>query len=529
MKSLRDSGSRIPFYPFLLGVYSVLFLWQENFTQVPAFALPRSLLFATCVSATVYLAGWLLVRNLRRSSALTGLFLLLFFFYGHFYNLVQTSSIQAFAGVQHRHVLLLWGALFVFGATLILRGKSDMLALTWICNQGSVFLLAISLGTLGALAVGQSSAPKQTPTAEPTGKTIETPDRDVYYILVDSYPREDWLKEYVDLDNHEFVSGLEGLGFVVPDCTQANYDNTVFSMTATLNLNYLDRLGFSYAEMAASPGENGYKAMLTPTLHDNSVMRLFRDAGYKILTFETPYPFVDFRESDVVYDEEANTNILDKLESLTLQYWLMRTSLMMPIVERLQPRPELLDRLPSIVLQLVDPRDGQNATRKYKQYLQNVFALQSLEAIPQLPGKKFIYAHLLLTYPPFTFNPDGSYAVGSSSFEQAFRDQIAFANRRLSQVVETIVSQSRQAPVIVIQGDHAVFYGDAPRFRILNAYFLPGVEKDQLSPSMTPVNTFRLIFSTYLGLDYPLLNDQSILIDRSVQDGYRMMPGGCAH
>ena len=58
-------------------------------------------------------------------------------------------------------------------------------------------------------------------------------------------------------------------------------------------------------------------------------------------------------------------------------------------------------------------------------------------------------------------------------------------------------------------GDHAPWMQTgAGKFKILNAYYLPG-HNDLLYPTISPVNTFRLILDTYLGADYPLLNDTS--------------------
>ncbi len=45
--------------------------------------------------------------------------------------------------------------------------------------------------------------------------------------------------------------------------------------------------------------------------------------------------------------------------------------------------------------------------------------------------------------------------------------------------------------------------------RILNAYYLPGVDKDILYPSITPVNSFRLIFNLYFDTNFELLPDEN--------------------
>ena len=45
------------------------------------------------------------------------------------------------------------------------------------------------------------------------------------------------------------------------------------------------------------------------------------------------------------------------------------------------------------------------------------------------------------------------------------------------------------------------------RMRILNAYYLPDGGEEVLYPSISPVNTFRLILNYYFGTSYPLLDD----------------------
>lgn len=47
---------------------------------------------------------------------------------------------------------------------------------------------------------------------------------------------------------------------------------------------------------------------------------------------------------------------------------------------------------------------------------------------------------------------------------------------------------------------------------IFNAYHLPHVNPRQyLYPSLTPVNTFRIIFNAYFGTSYRLLEDASYI------------------
>jgi hypothetical protein len=45
---------------------------------------------------------------------------------------------------------------------------------------------------------------------------------------------------------------------------------------------------------------------------------------------------------------------------------------------------------------------------------------------------------------------------------------------------------------------------------ILNAYYLPGVDSSVLYPTISPVNSFRVVFNTYFGTNLPLLPDRTL-------------------
>jgi hypothetical protein len=86
---------------------------------------------------------------------------------------------------------------------------------------------------------------------------------------------------------------------------------------------------------------------------------------------------------------------------------------------------------------------------------------------------------------------------------------VTYINRRMLEAVDTILSNSGTPPIIVIQGDHGPWLQTREkRFWILNAYYLPD-RNDELYPSISPVNTFRLVFNSYFGGQYEMLEDVS--------------------
>jgi len=69
---------------------------------------------------------------------------------------------------------------------------------------------------------------------------------------------------------------------------------------------------------------------------------------------------------------------------------------------------------------------------------------------------------------------------------------------------------------VIIQADHVpiircrvMMLTTNEVMRILNAYRFPGDNKSTLYPTITPVNSFRVLFNDYFGAGLPLLKDQS--------------------
>lgn len=94
-------------------------------------------------------------------------------------------------------------------------------------------------------------------------------------------------------------------------------------------------------------------------------------------------------------------------------------------------------------------------------------------------------------------------------YAEGYTNQVTYINKRVEEAIYTIINGSKIPPVIIIQGDHGPWMqSDNKRFWILNAYYLPGYI-DQLYPTISPVNSFRIVLNDFLGTDYPMLADKS--------------------
>ena len=87
-----------------------------------------------------------------------------------------------------------------------------------------------------------------------------------------------------------------------------------------------------------------------------------------------------------------------------------------------------------------------------------------------------------------------------------------FIDSHIVPVVQAIIEKSDVPPVIIIMGDHGPS-GDhvtpAMRMANLNAYYVKETARKDLYESITPVNSFRVVFNNYFGMDMPLLEDIS--------------------
>jgi hypothetical protein len=107
---------------------------------------------------------------------------------------------------------------------------------------------------------------------------------DVYYIILDAYGREDVLRSAAGYDNSTFLNALRQRGFYVADCSQSNYAYTEFSLTSSLNYNYVENLGHSERRAL---------------LRQSAIRSFFEANGYRIVAFPTGWPFTEWRDADL--------------------------------------------------------------------------------------------------------------------------------------------------------------------------------------------------------------------------------------
>jgi hypothetical protein len=479
--------SNTPWYWAAFAAYPILALLATNISQVRYTAGIRPLVLSVLVAGLFFLFFRLVYRDWQRAAFATLAVTVLFFTYGQVYSLLFEKKIPYLAAWLGSNWIILAALALIFAG----RKKVNFQGAALVLNVISLGLCLYSLYQVvseipPAPEAGKPSAPNAPVQAlHPVGDTLP----DIYYFILDSYGRSDLLKSRLDYDNSAFIAYLQDEGFYVAPCSQSNYPRTDISLGSSLNLDYLQDLNDKYTST------NKDRAQLWQSILHNTVQAELKSAGYKTVAFATGFAFTEVTSADYYISPSPVWTPLTEFEILVL---------------RTTPLRHLQD---AGIVNLED-LDGQ----RYRE--RTLLALGSLGKVARMTGPKFVFVHMVIPHPPFVFAPDGSPIdpaqflnedglYPQDKYYSGYRSQAAFISSQMEKVVSTILSESSTPPVIVIQGDHAPWLQTgSDQFKILNAYYLPG-HSDLLYPSISPVNTFRLILDAYLGADYPLLEDIS--------------------
>ena len=491
-----------PIHPYLLAAYVPLAMYALNSNEVSADTVVRPLIAALALGAALHLSGWVFFRHWQRAGLAATLVLFLFAAYGHLYDAFKaSSSLNPYA--RHRFFIPVFAILLVFGLAVLFWKKLRPRELTIILNLYMAFLLAFPIiqTTIGAITATRSAKEiTQFPLSIESASKPPVHLPSVYFIVMDTYMRSDTLMRELQMDNSGFVSDLERLGFYVPTCSRANYDETQSALTATLNMDYLDHL-------RADLAEQGQEYNVTTLIKHSRVRQQLESLGYQTIAFDSGY------EWSRIYDAGSYLALgKDGIATQSLnpfELMLVKSTALRLLTDYLIDFEQSAFQLPSSQF-----NDHINLER---------YILTSLPRLASQPGPDFVFAHLLIPHWPYIFLPDGSirddpiYATENLTDAQraiGYRDSVQFLNGQIVNIVEKILKDSPTPPVILLMGDHGLI-GDT-RLENFSAIYLPGGSQNGLYAGISEINYFRAVFNTVFGTNYPLLPDNS----------YRLRKGG---
>lgn len=342
-----------------------------------------------------------------------------------------------------------------------------------------------------------------------TNAQTETPN--IYYLIFDGHVGHEFLTS-LGYDNSGFVDALKKRGFFVGKKSVSNYVLTRLSLRSSLNCSYL-------VPFRNKPDEWRGSQSLVDALKNNYVFRFLKKLDYTTIQCSaTSNVKLKIGPSDL--------DLLFDIKQVSPPWYANRIFL------------ELLSNTP--VLDVVSLFTGQRSKVDIGNILHRRCQLLALDAIKETASYEepiVLFAHIMVPHLPFVFDENGDYPSYHENFvwtapqvliekyQKAiglYLAQMEYIDKRILEIIDFLQKNSKTPPVIILQGDHGVRYHinflkdqtispETAResFSILNAYCLPGYDHSNLPDSITPVNTFRIIFNQYFGTEHELLPDRS--------------------
>ncbi len=484
----------------------------------------------------------LLLRRIYRSwlkGGILGLILsLLFFSYGHVYTVIEDFTIAGFNLGRHRYLMLLCIGLIIC-AVLILRRRETQ-QLQRITNFFNVFgLVAIlfpifSLVTFGIRYQNVESPSLSNRETSDLHFVMEGELPDIYYIILDSYGREDILKDLYGIDNSSFTEALRQRGFYVADQSISNHVATAFSLASSMNMDYVQDLGIELP-----PGT--YPGPLVDPIRNSIVRAELESLGYAIVALTSGWATTTIIDADYflspdMLESESGYKYgdlwLNDFETL-----LIGTTVLIVPLDYIE-HEGISDNLRGLA-----NFSGWEGQRQIV-----LAAFEHLQAVPSISGPKFTFAHIISPHRPYLFGPNGERIVQSgpktlddvgSQFEPKeevsyYADQMQYINKLTLETIDSILANSARKPVIILQSDTGPAFDmnwDEPdsvnletKVAILAAFYFPDGYDRPLYPEISPVNIFRILFNCYFDGDYEMLVDRTYYTNHHSKTGYEFTP-----
>ena len=477
------------FHPFLFAVMPVFLFVSLNLSEIVL----QDVAFPLLITITAAITSWfllnLLLKNRMQSGLLVSLGLVLFFTYGHFYNILYTAlSAQIPLNI---YLLIAFFLIFVAGIFIIFKTKKHYKEFTTIANGIASIIILIAVFNISAYALEYNNSVISNDQMNYGASAIDyTPN--VYYIILDSYAGSTVLKKTYGFDNSDFTSELIARGFHVSKNSYSNYQNTFLSLASSLNMEYLtisDDLGIGSHD----------RRLIHKLWNDNKVTNIFKSYNYTTVTMHIISSFSKLSDHELCQNPYLN--------EASIVFW---ESTMLKVGTKLL-----------------------NIDQYYRDKILCKFDTLS-DLHNSIDEPFFVYVHFLLPHPPFVFGPNGeslqprSLTPGATTIwedKSKYLNQVKFANKKIIEAIDQILQESTMPPIIILQSDHgsgrlpddAQNWNDSKKFNeaaistmsILNVYYLPDQNTELIYDSITPVNSFRLILNAYFNENFELLDDRS--------------------
>lgn len=484
-------------HPILFAVFPVVSLCASNIKLRPIRSFVEPLVVVVLLTVLLTALLWLLFRDLRRAGFASSILVFLFFAYGPFYNSVKGNTLFGVVVGRDMYLMPLVTGLVVATVMYAWRARGGIAVWTLLLNVIAVSILVLPVATIVSFTSREKERAPRT-SDEPFRDLFDQPgaaDRDIYYIVPDRYQGSKTLEKYFRFKNARFERFLSDKGFYVARDALANYPRTSFSVPAALNMEYVNWLGDKLGK-----DSRDLKPLLS-LLQEHRVGRILKRMGYRYVQIGSHWqPTADNVMADVNH-RYAYAN--DASLALILNTFAFRANKHFGLLD------DYLD--PWRIYWRSTPRQ-----------------FERLKAVASDEGPTFTFAHFLLPHPPYIFDGNGRYVSRPEQkkrpLSRLVTQQVTYTNKKLMALIDHLLDLPEdKQPIIIIQADEGhippglgkkSWRGATDRqleykFRIMSAFYFPGVSQKILYPRISNANAFRLLFDLYFGAELEILPDRS--------------------
>jgi len=496
-------------HPIIFAIFPILSLYTNNIEEVAFASIVRSLIISLLGMVAILLFWYVVIRDLNKAAVLTTFFLILFFTYGHLYTFLKVDLGLDASIVRHRYLVVIYTGLFFAGTFLILKVFNETNH-----RMGWLNLLGMGLLVYPMIKIIDFNSKVSEdiliseyliPNSVPLEIQILNDLPDIYYIILDTYTRADAMKKELGYDTADFLNQLKGMDFFIAECSRSNYASTHESLASSLNMNYLSDLKYLLTQQGL--GADDVWLLIRHSL----VREMLEKVGYRTVAFDTGYEWSRLNDAEIyltLYSSPIHAQFLEPFELLQLKtsaglllvdYWINSSSMR---------KQSLFQNVDSVQI-----KHGEFIKRQ-------LFILDILPDIASYPGHKFVFVHLLIPHVPRVFGPNGEILADPGFYDgdldgaineeydiKGYLNEVQFINSQILEISKEIIAKSKTPPIIIIQGDTGKSGQNI--VEILNAYYTRGETNSSLYPSISPVNTFRVILNSYFGAKFDILPDES--------------------
>ena len=477
---------QIPFkgeyFLFLLPLFFVFHGYVENHRLIQAQDAVTLFFFYCTVSIVLTSCLFFLFRSWRKASLFTFCLLLVHFFFGSFHDalkeLLKDSLLTKYS------VLLICIAIIVGSAFVYFRRTGRKF------NKGvrylnTLFVILILLDVVILLtAVSKEENDDGLPLQLSPCTTCATPD--IYWIVADEYAGRQQLAEAFKFDNALFENNLRSRGFHLVNNSRSNYNFTPFSIASTLN--------FSYLPLKDTSSTVGDVPMVMEMVAKNVLTQFLGRQGYRVFNhsiFDLPGE-----------PRQVSSSFLpNKTKYITAQ----------TLISRLE-RDLFYHLITSLKINWIVRKGVYNNLENNHALYQNTLNTSALKTAP-----KFTYTHLSMPHPPYYYNefgqPNSYDRLIEENAEKDYVSYLKYSNKKLLLLVDHILKNSTQPPIIILTSDHGLRSG-APEYHFMNlcAVYTPGKNYLPYYDGLSAVNLFRVLLREQFKQQLPLLEDRTYFL-----------------